>query len=400
MVKQFLQYIKGYVRIRVSGTSYERFLNMCANHNIVLWELIAVDDGYEMNLSIQGFKMLRPLVKKSSTRVCIVKRYGLPFFLFEHKKRKMLFGGIIFGVMLMMLLSGFIWDIRIEGNQTQTDDVIFDFLTRSDIGHGMWKSRIDSKELAADLRKEFDNFIWVSVRIQGTRLLIDVQENTDLELDEKTDYGPSDLISNVNGTVTKIITRSGVPQVKEGDVIKKGDLLVSGQLEILDDAGVVANYRYCAADADIYIQSRYNYQQEFPLKYEEKVYSGELKSGYFFEIFGKSLSFARKKVSFENYDVIRQEQQLKLSENFYLPVKWGKIENREYKKVIRKYSKKEAIQRAEEQLNKFILKIQEKGVQISENNVKIDASGETCKAVGDIVVIQKAGKRVERTVSE
>ena len=244
MVKQILQYIKGHVRIRITGSSYERFLNMCAKHRIVLWDLRPEEHAYEASLSIKGFKMLKPLAKKSGTKVRIVARYGLPFFLFQHRNRKMLLGGAVFGIFLMLFLSGFIWDIQIDGNQTRTDDVIFDFLTEREITHGIWKSGIDCKELAAEIRKAFDNFIWVSVKIQGTRLLIDVKENTDLTLDEKTDWGPSDLISNVNGTVRRIITRSGTPQVKAGDVIKKGQILVKGQVALLDDAGEVTDYQY------------------------------------------------------------------------------------------------------------------------------------------------------------
>ena len=83
MVKQFLQYAKGHVRIRVTGSSYERFLNICAKHQIFLWDLQSVDNAYEMNLSIRDFRMLRPLARKSSTKVRIIERYGLPFF-FAH----------------------------------------------------------------------------------------------------------------------------------------------------------------------------------------------------------------------------------------------------------------------------------------------------------------------------
>ncbi len=400
MVKQLLQYSKGYVRIRVTGSSYERFLNMCARHNIVLWDLLPEKNGYEMNLSIQGFKMLRPLAKKSGTKIRIIDKYGLPFFLYGHRKRKMLFGGILFGILLMVFLSGFIWDIHIEGNLTQTNDVIFDFLRESQVTHGVPKSKIDCKALAADLRKAFDNFIWVSVKIQGTRLLIDVKENTDLTLDEKIDYGPSDLVSNVNGTITKIITRSGIPQVKEGDTVKKGDPLVIGQLEIIDDSGEVASYQYCAADADIYVQTRYRYKHVFPMKYQEKQYSGQKKLGYYLEIFGKTFSFARKHIPYDAYDVVRQEHPLKLTENFYLPISWGKIENREYENIEKIYTKEEAAQKAQENLDKFLQKIQEKGVQIFENNVKIETDGKNCRAVGDIIVIEKAGKRVERTIGE
>ena len=136
------------------------------------------------------------------------------------------------------------------------------------------------------------------------------------------------------------------------------------------------------------------------MKYQEKQYSGQKKLGYYLEIFGKTFSFARKNIPYDSYDVVRQEHPLKLTENFYLPISWGKIENREYKNTGKIYTKEEAAQKAQEKLDKFLQKIQEKGVQIFQNNVKIETDGKNCRAVGDIIVIEKAGKRVERTIGE
>lgn len=307
--------------------------------------------------------------------------------------------GILSGVFLMILLSGFIWDIHIEGNRAQTEDVIFDFLEESDITHGMKKSRIDCKSLAAELRKEFDNFVWVSVKIQGTRLLIDVQENTDLRLDDQKQDGPSDLISNVSGTVREIVTRSGTPLVKAGDVVKKGQPLVLGQVAIYDDAGEVTDYRYCAADADIYVETNYQYQQTFSMKYIKKEYTGRMNQGGFFGILGKNVTLMRKG-SYKHSDIIHKGWRLRLFNNFYLPVNWGKIEQREYTLTEKIYSKEEADRKAKESLDKFLWKIEEKGVQILRNNVKIEAGLKNCTAKGEITLIERAGQRVERTLGE
>ena len=85
--------------------------------------------------------------------------------------------------------------------------------------------------------------------------------------------------------------------------------------------------------------------------------------------------------------MVRQEHPLKLTENFYLPISWGKIENREYENIEKIYTKEEAAQKAQENLDKFLQKIQEKGVQIFENNVKIETDGKNCRAVGDLSLI-------------
>lgn len=373
---------------------------MCARHGIVLWELQPADQAYEANLSIKSFRKLKPLAKKSGTRVRIIGRYGLPFFLHRYRKRKMLPAGILFGILLMVLLSGFIWDIHIEGNQMQTDDVIFDFLNEQEIVHGTRKSTIDCKALAADIRKAFDNFIWVSVKIQGTRLLIDVKENTDLTLDEKVTYGPSDLISNVNGTVSEIITRSGTPLVKAGDTVKKGQPLVEGRVALLNDAGETAGYQYCAADADIFIETAYLYEESFPMKYIKKEYTGRMKKGVLLTLTGKKFTFPGRDPGYENFDVVQTEHQLKLTDNFYLPVSWGSIESREYQVAEKTYTKSEAIRKSKDSLQKFLWKIQEKGVQILQNNVKIEAGSKSCIARGDLVLIERAGKRVMRSSGE
>lgn len=55
MFEQFIWYLKGYVRIRVSGYSPERFLNACRYKNIYIWDLKRVCGAYEMNLSVSGF---------------------------------------------------------------------------------------------------------------------------------------------------------------------------------------------------------------------------------------------------------------------------------------------------------------------------------------------------------
>lgn len=400
MVQQILQYGRGHVRIRVTGSSYERFLNMCAKHEILIWDLECGGDSYEMNMTIKGFGTLKPMARKCGVKIRILRKYGLPFFLYRYRHRKMLFAGIFSGIALMLLLSCFVWDIQISGNRSLTEDVIFEFLSQEEITHGMPKSRIDCKGLAADLRKQFDDLIWVSARIQGTRLLIHVQENTDLILDEGVEYGPSDLVSNVSGTVVKIITRSGMPKVKAGDTVKKGDLLVEGRLEITDDSGEVSGYQYCASDADIYVKTAYHYQDSFPLLHPVKKYTGNIRKGIYLRLGEHFWRFSGKQPSYQEHDTVTCQHQLKLGPSFYLPVFWGNIQHREYRTEEVSYSEKGAVREAENRLDKFISKIQEKGVQIFQNNVKIETDSKNCIADGTIILIEKVGKRVERTTQE
>lgn len=134
-----------------------------------------------MDISVQGFRMLRPLVKKSRTRVRIIRRQGLPFFYIAAGRKRCCLPDCCAVSCFCISCPAFLWRIDIEGNQQITRGQICRYLETVHIENGTRISVIDCKELAAMLRKQFDAFTWVSVKQEGTRLLIQVKESTDPE---------------------------------------------------------------------------------------------------------------------------------------------------------------------------------------------------------------------------
>lgn len=341
----------------------------------------------------RDFHRLRPFSKKCRTRIRIKRKYGLPFFINRHRKRKAFLLGIVFCGFFIYLLSQFIWGISIEGNRSISRQTIMEYLSEDGVSYGTGKKNVDCKQLAADIRNHFPDIIWVSVKMEGTGLFLNVQENTDLNLYENRDYEASDLVSDVDGIIEKIITRAGKPVVSQGDAVKKGDILVSGEMEITDDAGEIASRIYTAADADIYIRTKINYNHCFEMNYRVQEYTGKKRYGAYVRINGKYFGLDGGLNHFETADIIRSEYQLHVMKDFYLPLSVGYISAKEYRYVTKTYSPEEAQKIAEERLQKFLLENTEKGVQIFENNVKIDISATLCRAGGTLTVVKKAGTR-------
>lgn len=117
----------------------------------------------------------------------IIKRYGFPFFLFQHRKRKVLFGGAVCAAGFIYLMSLFIWEIDITGNRRYTDEALEEFLADYKIRPGILISSVDCTDIATLLRKSHDRIIWVSVSVDGSTLNVRVRENEDSG-DEGTDY--------------------------------------------------------------------------------------------------------------------------------------------------------------------------------------------------------------------
>ena len=153
MIEKVIDYFKGSLRIRISGFSPERFLNACMYRNIYIWNIQPVQDCYEMNISISDFRRLKPIFKKTGVRAVIIKRYGFPFFLFQHKKRKVLFGGAVCAAGFIYLMSLFIWEIDITGNRRYTDEAL------KTIAHKAYGQKLGARDIRRVIRNEVEDKI-------------------------------------------------------------------------------------------------------------------------------------------------------------------------------------------------------------------------------------------------
>lgn len=231
--------------VHLTGYGAERFLNLCSNHDILIWNLKPVADGYEFCISTDGFRQLKPLLKKTKTKVRIRKKQGLPFLLFRYRKHKIFAAGILFFLFLLLYASGFIWNIEITGNSYLSDDTLLTFLQKEHAGFGSRIRALDCEQLEEKLRTEFPEVIWTSVRIYGTKMNVEIQENLlSDEADEVPSAEISDIIAQKDGEIVSIITRTGTPLVTEHATVKKGDILVLGSVAVTNDDGEVVRYLY------------------------------------------------------------------------------------------------------------------------------------------------------------
>lgn len=392
MIHSLIRRMKGYVRIRVEGYSPERFLNMCCYHGIYIWGLAPAGDAYEMYMSVSGLKKVRPLARKTHTKICIVRRVGLPFFLVRYRKRRLFFAGIILCAALLKFYSVFIWDIHFEGNEKWTDSTLTDFLASEDVTPFMLKSRVDCQGIVKAIRKEYNDIVWVSASIDGSRLKIQVKENEDTFPEEETSAGeekPVDLIASADGVITEIVTRSGVPLVHVGDAVKKGDILVLGRVEVVNDSQEVIGYQYHSSDADVFADTQIEYTDTLDLTYQEKVYDGKKKYQPFLRLGGWTVSVGSVRNQYEHSERVSEETQVRLGENFYLPFSYGMKSVKSYSLVERKYTEEEARQLLSLDFKRFCEDLEEKGVQIRENDVKIHLYENSATASGTLFLNER-----------
>ncbi|HIZ13702.1 MAG TPA: sporulation protein YqfD [Candidatus Mediterraneibacter stercorigallinarum] len=394
MIRSFIRWLRGYVRLCVAGYSPERFLNMCCYHQLFIWGLEPTGNGYEMYMSISDFRKLKPLVRKTHTKVILQGRYGFPFFLARYRRRKLFFAGLFICAVLLWTYSLFIWDIHFEGNERYPDTTLAEFLESEGVAPAMLRSRVDCPGIVKAIRKEYNDIVWVSASIDGSRLKIQIKENEDTfpEEGEETsaeDEKPVDLVAAADGVITKIVTRSGVPQVHVGDTVKKGDILVLGRVEVVNDSREVVGYQYHRSDADVFADTQMEYTDTLSLEYQEKVYDGRKKYQPFIRLADWTVSVGSLDNKYKHSEIVTEETQMKLGENFYLPFSYGLKTAKSYSFEKKTYTEEEARQLLSLNFNRFCEDLEEKGVQIKENSVKIHLYENSATASGTLYLNER-----------
>ena len=163
MIEWLLHNWEGYVRLRSSrlftGTFPESL--QCQGSGGMGTDM-QPDGDYEFFMTVEGYRRVKPLVRKAQVRLHITGRFGLPFFIYRHRKRWYYGAGIMAFFLVLYVMSLFIWDIQFEGNYRYTYDTLVRFLDTQDIDYGMLKARINCEDLEASMRTSFPEITWVS----------------------------------------------------------------------------------------------------------------------------------------------------------------------------------------------------------------------------------------------
>ena len=323
----------GYVRVRLTGRSPERFFNLCRGSGIMLWNLSCGNKEYWFSMMLPDFYRIRPFVRKAGVRVRVQEKLGLPFFLYRNRKRKLFAAGMASFFLLLFVLSRFIWNISFCGNLYFTDDTLMRQLREIGILYGMPKSGVDCDRIEEELRSRCPRIVWVSAHVSGTRLQIRVRENETaggIPLREET---PRNLVAETAGTVVSILVRAGKAAVQPGDEVEKGQVLVEGMVPVTDDSGEVVRTLFVRADADIRLRTTKTYREQVSRFQRVRSYTGKKRQGVRLRIGSMDILAMLPLTGKQNWELTGVSRQTVLFEDFFLPVWTEMITAREYENV-------------------------------------------------------------------
>jgi len=285
---------------------------------------------------------------------------GLKLLLEKLKNNIHFLISILLSIFIMYLLSNVCFSVNVIHSKKDIRTLLEDELYDHGIRPFTFKKSF--KEIGAikeRIKKEYPNDIeWLEIIDDGMKYTVRVEERIINKEKEHKDF--CNVISTKDATILGVTSSAGQTLVNSGSIVKKGDLLISGEIKFNEETKT----RTCA-EGVVYGNTWYKISVSIPLNYTKKEYTGAKKNNLAVELGTKYNRIF--KVHFDEYDV--DKVKIFGIGNFAI----YKENIKEYKSIDSKYTKEEALEVAKTRARENLLtNIGDKAIILDEKVLQTD----------------------------
>lgn len=246
MLLKITRWVRGYVDFCAYGKFPERFINLTSKNGIYIWNSKPNETGFSASMFLYDYKNIRTTTRKARLKTKVVKRNGLPFLVKKYQHRAGIFIGGVLGVLLLMILSNFIWTVDVTPTENISKDTIVDLLEENGLGVGTYKGNIDVQAIERNSILSCEKIGWMSINMTGNCISVKLIEKTPRP-ETPDEEIPCNIRASSDGVITEIKAKKGVTKVMKGSGVTRGEVLVSGIVE-----SKLETLKYVHASAEVY----------------------------------------------------------------------------------------------------------------------------------------------------
>lgn len=337
---RFFEYFRSAYRVSVAASDARWILDMLVSSDIPFHDMRTEEDTFSLLLYPPYYKEYVRLRGKRRYRKETREQLGFHALLSRYRKRSGILVGFVLALFLIVFSSLFVWDITVTGADAIPEASIMEALEERGVKLGAFVPAVDTEAVEHSLMLELDGLSYVSINLRGTVAAVEVRERKTAEIEDRAT--PSNLVASVDGQIEALQVTGGVSVVKLGEVVKKGELLVSG---VIDSKAL--GYRLVRARGEVLARTTLTYRTEIPYQTTEKVYTGQFFSQKSVKIFSKTIKlFGKDSISPSTCDKIEVERRLYLFGLIKLPIFITETKYAEYELRPKTLTQTEALKKA------------------------------------------------------
>jgi len=217
----------------VEGLNLERFIRQAGDRNIRLTRLRRSGRKTSALVDEDDLPVLMEIAEQGGWRLTIGGRHGFGRLADLLRRRWVLVIALAAAGLSIAVASQLMWRVEIQNAGVYQAD-LEQYLAEQEIKPPIWKHSVDLAFLRDALEWRYPQVAWVECGWRGMTLKITLVEGV-AQGETQSYIGVGDVVALRDGVVDSVITVAGTAQVKAGDVVRKGQILILGQERTSDD---------------------------------------------------------------------------------------------------------------------------------------------------------------------
>ncbi len=226
--------MRGSVELELFGAFPAGVLNSAVSEGIELWDVQSRD---EHSLRLKTFEKnlarLERLARRAGCEVDIRKRVGGREGLRRVLRRPVLLAGLLVTALLLTASSLFVWDVEVQGTRRLSRGEVLRALEDCGFGVGSFWPGVKTDLLRSEVMVRLPELAWMAVNVSGSRATVAVAERQPKpEMYDAADA--CSLVAARDGLVRRVNVLAGSAQVKEGEIVTAGRVLIAGSSDSIN----------------------------------------------------------------------------------------------------------------------------------------------------------------------
>lgn len=330
-------------------SDFSRLANIASQRKLHFWSIRTEGGSVAFCASVFSAEAISLLARESSVPLEIRAKRGMPFLFSKYRKRYGLILGLFLGMFLLLWSQLFVWKITVSGNTSVKTSEIERELAQCGVGVGSYIPSISTRADANRLLMQLRELSSCAISINGTHINVSVLERTKIP-DIVSTKGFFNVVAECDGVIVDVNAANGTPEVNEGDVVYKGELLINSFIE-----GKNGSFRPTHARGTVFAAVSREFISEIPLSRVTKVYTGNSETKRIYTVMGREANiFGDAECDYEYFDAVATEKTVKLFGFIELPVRVFSVTYNEYELESAPINEATAELLAREELADFI----------------------------------------------
>lgn len=220
------------IEIKVTG-NINRFINKCIGNNINLYNIKYIEDYILVTVSVSDLKTIKRINYYS--KITKINEIGRKRIIKTIKSNIYNILLLAIFITLIYIISNFIISVEIKHENKDMIERIDELLKSKGIKkYTLYKTNKELNKISDEITQENREFIdFLSITRKGMKYIVHIEERIIKEEQEAKER--CHIIAKKDGVITKITATSGIIKEEKGTLVKKGDILISGEIILNDE---------------------------------------------------------------------------------------------------------------------------------------------------------------------